>query len=63
MKTKETTVPLAKQSKKSQRRFHAAKRGSWHGVNPVTRMPANPKAYSRAKEKIHEMKRIQDKDG
>ena len=25
--------------------------------------PANPKAYSRAKEKIHEMKRIQEKDG
>ena len=63
MKTKETTVPLEKQSKKSQRRFHAAKRGSWQGVNPVTRMPANPKAYSRAKEKIHEMKRIQEKDG
>ena len=63
MKTKETTVALEIQSKKSQKRFHAAKRGSWHGVHPVTRMPANPKAYSRAKEKIHEMKRIQEKDG
>lgn len=62
MKTKETRVPLAKQSKKSQRRYYAAKRGSWYGVNPVTRMPANPKAYSRAKEKLHEMKRKQEKD-
>ena len=62
MKTKETTVPLEKQSKKSQKRFHAAKRGSWHGVNPVTRMPANPKAYNRAKAKLRELKRMQEND-
>ena len=57
------TVPLEKQSKKRQRRFYTAKRGSWLGVNPVTRMPANPKAYNRAKEKLHERKRMQENDG
>ena len=31
------TIPLTKQSKKQQRAFYAAKRGSWNGVNPVTR--------------------------
>jgi hypothetical protein len=57
------TVPLEKQSKKSQKRFHTAKRGSWLGVNPVTRMPANPKAYCRAKEKLRELKRMHENDG
>ena len=50
---KETkTIPLAKQSKKNRKKYHASQRGSWQGINPVTRMPANPKAYNRAKEKI-----------
>ena len=31
-------TPLKKQSKKKQRKFHAAKRGTWHGVSPVTRI-------------------------
>ena len=41
------TIPLTKQSKKQQRAYHAAKRGSWNGVNPVTRVVPNKKAYDR----------------
>ena len=44
-------IPLEKQSKKERRKFHSMKRGSWNGLNPVTRMPANPRAYNRAKMK------------
>lgn len=50
MKSKKV-IPLAKQSKKNKKRYHAAQRGSWNGLNPITRKPANPKAYDRAKEK------------
>ena len=41
------TIPLKKQSKKQQRAYHAAQRGSWNGVNPVTRIVPNKKAYDR----------------
>ena len=41
------TIPLTKQSKKQQRTFHAAKRGSWNGVNPVTRVVPSKKRYDR----------------
>lgn len=40
-------VPLEKQSKKQQRAHHAAKRGSWNGVNPVSRAVPNKKVYDR----------------
>ena len=30
-------VPLDKRSKKARREYHAKQRGSWHGVNPITR--------------------------
>jgi len=46
---KESFVPLSKQSKLNQKKFHDAKRGSWGNVNPVTRTPPNPKAYNRRK--------------
>lgn len=42
-------VPLAKQSKKAQKAFHAGRRGSWNGVDPVTKIVPNGKAYKRAK--------------
>ena len=42
-------VPLCKQSKKLQRAYHAARRGSWNGVKPVTRVVPNKKAYDRAR--------------
>ena len=41
------TIPLNKQSKKQQRAYHAAKRGSWNGVDPVTRVVPSKKAYDR----------------
>ena len=40
-------VPLKKQSKRSQREYHAAQRGSGNGLSPVTRIVANRKAYDR----------------
>lgn len=44
-------IPLKKQSKKAQREFYQSQRGSWNGINPVTRVPPNIKAYSRPKAK------------
>lgn len=44
-------VPLRKQSKKKQREFYSAKRGSWNGLNPITRVAPNSKAYDRNKTK------------
>ena len=46
---KQRYVPLEKKSKREQREQHSARRGSWGGVNPVTRKPPNPKAYTRKK--------------
>ena len=40
-------VPVRKQSKKAQRSFFAQKRGSWMGLNPVTRTVQSRKAYDR----------------
>lgn len=45
----EKFIPIEKRSKKKQREIHAGRRGTWGGLNPVTRKPANPKAYSRKK--------------
>ena len=42
----EKFIPYEKLSKKKQRELNAARRGTWT-VNPVTRKPANPKAYNR----------------
>ena len=42
-------IPYDKLSKKKQRELNKAKRGSWDGINPVTRMPENSKAYNRRK--------------
>ena len=46
----ERTAEQAKQ--KSQRAYHAKQRGSWYGLNPVTRTVPNQKAYDRNKAKI-----------
>ena len=40
-------IPLGKQSKKHRRAYHATQRGTWYGVNPVTRIAPNAKAYDR----------------
>ena len=42
----EKFIPYEKLSKKKQRELNAARRGVWT-LNPVTRKPANPKAYNR----------------
>lgn len=43
----EKYVPIEKQSKKAQKAENARKRGSWNGVNPVTRCVESKKAYNR----------------
>ena len=45
----EKYIPYEKLSKKKQRELDAKRRGSWGGINPVTRKPENPKAYNRQK--------------
>ena len=45
----EKFIPYEKLSKKEKKRRDALKRGSWYGINPVTRKPANSKAYNRRK--------------
>ena len=42
-------IPFDKLSKKKQRELNAKRRGSWHGVVPVTKKTANGKAYNRKK--------------
>jgi len=44
-------IPLCKMSKKAQKQYHAARRGSWNGVNPVTRTAESKKVYNRQKDK------------
>lgn len=51
-------VPLNKQSKKQQRAYHAARRGSWNGVSPVTRTVPSKKVYDRRRTKLE--KRSED---
>ena len=45
----EKFIPYEKLSKKKQRELDLMKRGSWGGLNPVTRKPKNPRAYDRRK--------------
>lgn len=45
----EKFIPYEKLSKKKRRELDAARRGSWGGVNPVTKKPQNSKAYNRRK--------------
>ena len=44
----ETFVPFEKLSKKKKKELNRARRGVWT-CSPVTRRPANPKAYNRKK--------------
>ena len=48
----EKFIPYEKLSKKEKRKIDLAKRQTWGELNPVTRKPANSKAYNR--------KRMQD---
>ena len=47
--TMEKFIPYQKLSKKKQRELDRKRRGTWGGLNPVTRIPANSKAYNRQK--------------
>lgn len=42
-------IPYEKLSKKKRRELDRQRRGTWQGLNPVTRRPDNPKAYKRKK--------------
>ena len=42
-----TYIPYKKLSKKEKRKIDLSRRGSWSGVNPVTRKPRSSKAYQR----------------
>ncbi|MDR0325479.1 MAG: hypothetical protein LBI19_05215 [Oscillospiraceae bacterium] len=46
---KQQYIPLEKRSKREQREYHAARRGSWGDVNPVTKKSPDPKVYNRKK--------------
>ena len=43
----EQLVPLNKRSKKAQKEYHAKQRGSWYGLNPITRTVPSRKVYDR----------------
>ena len=45
----ERFIPYEKLSKKERQKLNAARRGSWNGLDPVTRRPENAKAYNRRK--------------
>ena len=45
----EKFIPYEKLSKKEKRKLDQARRQTWGDLNPVTRKPANSKAYNRNK--------------
>ena len=45
----EKFIPFEKLSKKKQKELNNKRRNTWGDLNPVTRKPANPKAYVRQK--------------
>ena len=49
--TKEKFTPYEKLSKKAKKEVDKARRNTWGELNPVTRTPANSKAYNRSKAK------------
>ena len=42
-------VPLNKQSKKAQKKYHARNRRNWNGLKPTTRVVKSKKVYNRKK--------------
>jgi len=51
---KRDVVPYGKLSKKARRELDRKKRRDWGGLNPVTRKPENPGAYSRSRQKARD---------
>ena len=52
-------TPMVKRSKRAQREHYAAKRGSWNGLSPVTRVVQSKKTYDRNRVK-REARRAND---
>ena len=44
-------VPIQKRSKKARRLLNLERRGTWNGINPVTRVENRRKAYHRPRMK------------
>lgn len=42
-------IPLYKQSKKEQKKYHARHRRDWNGLKPTTRVVKSKKVYDRKK--------------
>ncbi len=42
-------IPLNKQSKKEQKKYHARSRRDWNGLKPTTRVVKSKKVYDRKK--------------
>ena len=47
----EKWIPVEKRSKKEQKAYYAKQRGSWNGVNPVTKVVPSKKVYNRKQAK------------
>ena len=47
----EKFISKDKLSKKERKKLNAARRGSWNGANPVTKVVESKKVYNRKKEK------------
>ena len=43
-------IPFEKLSKKKKKEYYASQRGTWNGVNPVTKVVPNKKLYNRKKQ-------------
>ena len=43
-------VSVNKQSKSARKAANSAQRKTWGALNPITRVPPNPKAYNRKKQ-------------
>jgi hypothetical protein len=56
----EKFIPYDKLQKKEKRRRDRQNRGSWYGLNPITRVPKNPKAYDRNKNKREDNRNAYD---
>lgn len=59
LKNNMNSTPMAKRSKRAQREHYAAKRGSWNGLSPVTRVVQSKKTYDRNRVK-REARRAND---
>lgn len=42
-------IPINKQSKKEQKKYHARSRRDWNGLKPTTRVVKSKKVYDRKK--------------